>query len=207
MNEIKIAIDLLQLLINNHEDGDSLVRESELKKFCLNNHKFEPSTDQISESVDIINSSVKSKIIIEGWFQSGGFLGMLNTVKESQYVTDYPVTQLSKIIENFNNKINLVDSNLKESEFEELLKFQEKWSTMTLTEKQQIAHETDRLNNIGAHYYNEDNFDDAIKYFKMALKVMPINNDALKNLIICYKYIGEFEKINSITQMLSHLGY
>ncbi len=207
MNEIKIAIDLLQLLINNHEDGDSLVRESELKKFCLNNHKFEPSTDQISESVDMINSSVKSKIIIEGWFQSGGFLGMLSTVKESQYVTDYPVTQLSKIIENFNNKINLVDSNLNESEFEELLKFQEKWSTMTLTEKQQIAHETDRLNNIGAHYYNEDNFDDAIKYFKKALKVMPTNNDALKNLIICYKYIGEFEKINSITQMLSHLGY
>jgi tetratricopeptide (TPR) repeat protein len=207
MNEIKIAIDLLQLLINNHEDGDSLVRESELKNFCLNKHKFEPSTEEISESVDMINSSVKSKIIIEGWFQSGGFLGMLSTVKESQYVTDFPVTQLSKIIENFNNKINLVDSSLDGSEFEELLKFQEKWSTMTLTEKQQIAHETDRLNNIGAHYYNEDNFDDAIKHFKMAIKVMPTNNDALKNLIICYKYIGEFEKINAITQMLSHLGY
>jgi tetratricopeptide (TPR) repeat protein len=207
MNEIKIAINLVQLLINNHEDGDSLVRESELKKFCFNKHKFEPSTVEISESVEMINSSVKSKIILEGWFQSGGFLGMLSTSKESQYVTDYPVSQLSKILENFNDKINLVDSNLQDSEFEELLKFQEKWNTMTMTEKQQIAHETDRLNNIGAHYYNEDNFAEAINYFKMALKVMPTNNDALKNLIICYKYTGEFEKINPITEILSHLGY
>jgi tetratricopeptide (TPR) repeat protein len=207
MNEIKIAIDLLQLLINNHEDGDSLVRESELKNFCLNKHNYEPNTEEISESVDIINSSVKSKIIIEGWYQSGGFLDMLSAVKESQYLTNYAVSQLSEIIENFNNKINLVDSNIEESEFQELLKFQEKWSTMSLAEKQQIARETDRLNNIGAHYYNEDNFDDAIKYFKMAMKVMPTNNDALKNLIICYKYVGELEKINSITNMLTHLGY
>ncbi len=207
MNKIKIAIDLLQLLINNHDDGDSLVREGELKKYCLNKHNYEPKTEEITECVDMINSSEKTKIIIEGWFQNGGFLGMISSVRESKYVTEYPISKLSQIIEIFNNKINNIHTEIEDKEFEELLQFQQKWSMMTIDEKQQIAHETDRINNIGAQYYNQDNFDQAIKNFKMALKIMPTNNDALKNLIICYKYTGEFEKIDPVSKMLSHLGY
>jgi tetratricopeptide (TPR) repeat protein len=102
--------------------------------------------------------------------------------------------------------LNIETNSVQENtEFEELIEFQQKWYSMNMAEKQQIARETDRINNIGADFYNQDNFSEAIKYFEMALEVMPTNDDALKNLIICYKYIGEFDKIPAISRKLAFL--
>ena len=92
-----------------------------------------------------------------------------------------------------------------DNEFEDLIEFQQKWNSLDIVEKQKIARETDRINNIGADFYNQDNFNEAIKYFQMALEVMPTNDNALKNLVICYKYIGEFDKIPAISRKLAFL--
>lgn len=207
MNELQIAIDLLQLLINNYKDGDTLVIESELKNFCLNKYNTKPSTEEISNSIELINSNANSKIITEGWHQSGGFLGMLSTAKESKYSSAHPLFRLNSLLEIFieKNEPSKPKSNI--SEFEELSNFQALWDKMTLSEKQEIARESDRLNNIGAQYYNQDNLEDAIKYFNLAIEIMPTNNDSLKNLVICYKYLGEFQKMEPINRILNHLGY
>jgi len=204
MEKNKIAISLLELLIENHEDGDSLVRESELVTYVSRSLVYNTNTDEISECVNLINSIANNKIIKEGWISSGGggFLSFLSSSKESSYLTDSPVSTLSKIIELLNIETNSVQEN---TEFEELIEFQQKWYSMNMAEKQQIARETDRINNIGADFYNQDNFSEAIKYFEMALEVMPTNDDALKNLIICYKYIGEFDKIPAISRKLAFL--
>jgi tetratricopeptide (TPR) repeat protein len=204
MEKNKIAISLLELLIENHEDGDSLVRESELVTYVSRSLTYNTNTDEISECVNLINSIANNKIIKEGWISSGGggFLSFLSSSKESSYLTDSPVSTLSKIIELLNIETNSVQEN---TEFEELIEFQQKWYSMNMAEKQQIARETDRINNIGADFYNQDNFSEAIKYFEMALEVMPTNDDALKNLIICYKYIGEFDKIPAISRKLAFL--
>jgi tetratricopeptide (TPR) repeat protein len=204
MEKNKIAISLLELLIENHEDGDSLVRESELVTYVSRSLAYNTKTDEISECVNLINSIANNKIIKEGWISSGGggFLSFLSSSKESSYLTDSPVSTLSKIIELLNIETNSVQEN---TEFEELIEFQQKWYSMNMAEKQQIARETDRINNIGADFYNQDNFSEAIKYFEMALEVMPTNDDALKNLIICYKYIGEFDKIPAISRKLAFL--
>lgn len=207
MNELQIAINLLQLFINNYEDGDTLVIESELKNFCLNKYNSKPSTEEISNSIELINSSANSKIITEGWHQSGGFLGMLSTAKESKYTTVHSLNRLNSLLEIFIKKNEPVKPESNISEFEELSKFQERWDKIALSEKQEIARESDRLNNIGANYYNQDNLEDAIKYFNMAIEVMPTNNDSLKNLVICYKYLGEFQKMEPIKRILNHLGY
>ena len=197
--EKKIAISLLELLINKHDDGDSLVRENDLITFVSKTHSYTTNTDEISECVNVINSTANNKVIKEGWIAVGGFL---STSHESSYLTDFPVTTLTKIIELLKIEVN---TNPKDSEFAELIEFQKKWSSLTMVEKQQLAHETDRVNNIGAQFYNEDNFDEAIKHFQMALVIMPSNEDALKNLISCYKYLGEHDKIPTISRKIAFL--
>ena len=50
---------------------------------------------------------------------------------------------------------------------------------MTLSEKMRLAGETDRIFNIGARYWADDNRSVALKYFAEALKVFPINTDVI----------------------------
>jgi len=202
MNYTKLANSLLLLLIQNHDDGDSLVRESNLKNYCIENFSFTPQADEITKCIELINSSVNRRVIKEGWIPVGG---LLSTRHESSYITEFSANDLSKIIEIINSTIEIKKN--QNEELENLIKFQNNWIKLSLLEKQQIAKETDRLNNIGAQYYNEDNYIEAINHFKKALIVMPTNNDALKNLIICYKYIGEIDKIAPISSLLNHLGY
>lgn len=196
----EIAINLLQLLINNHDDGDSLVRESHLIKYSHEKDSYTPDTNEISESVNLINACVNEKVVSEGWIPIGG---LLSTTYESSYLTDYSVSILTKIIEILN--VSVKNDENENSEFEELIKFQQTWNSISMVDKQQIARETDRVNNMGVECYNQDNFADAIKYFKMAVKIMPMNDDALKNLIICYKYTGELDKIPALSRMLAYL--
>ena len=65
---------------------------------------------------------------------------------------------------------------------------------MSMADKMQIAMQTDTINNRGADAYRNGNIEIAIENFKQALKIMPINDDALINLARCYTKIGEYEK-------------
>ena len=72
--------------------------------------------------------------------------------------------------------------------------FVEKFRTMPMQEKMQIAMQTDLFNNQGADAYRNGNIELAIEKFQQALKIMPTNDDALINLCRCYTKIGEYEK-------------
>ena len=84
--------------------------------------------------------------------------------------------------------------------------FIQKWVSETpMNVKMIIAQKSDELNNVGCNYYDQDDYVNAIKYFSKALEVMPSNDDALKNLIVCYKAIGNFKKMQDAQNKLDYL--
>ena len=93
-NTEKIAVELLQLLIENHEDGDSLVRECNLKERLKNNLNLQPTTSDITEVVDFINDTFSNIIIHEGWIGKDAF----SIILETSYKTEYPLSKLNLFI-------------------------------------------------------------------------------------------------------------
>ena len=91
------------------------------------------------------------------------------------------------------------------SEFQKFKEFTDNWRNLSQSEQWQIAGETDKLNNIGANFYREDNIGQAIVFFKKAIEVMPNNDDALKNLKICYNEIGEYDKAREMERRLDYV--
>lgn len=97
-------------------------------------------------------------------------------------------------------------SDSKKSDIDKLQGFILKWIQETPMEaKRLIARKTDELNNIGAEYYNQDDIENAILYFNRALEVMPINDDALKNLVICYRMTNNPLKMLEVQKKLDYL--
>ncbi len=93
------------------------------------------------------------------------------------------------------------------SDFDNFKDFTHRWSTsMPTQEKMQIAMQSDAVNNNGADAYNDDNIEVAISYFEQALKLMPNNDDALKNLRMCYSEIGNHSKANEMQKKLDYLS-
>mgnify|MGYP001641067565 CR=1 FL=1 len=77
----------------------------------------------------------------------------------------------------------------------EFLEFNRRWQAVPLEEKMRIAMQTDSYNNQGVFALRSGDIEQSIMYFQRALQIMPINDDALYNLITCYKKKGEYEKI------------
>ncbi|WP_298265949.1 tetratricopeptide repeat protein [uncultured Lutibacter sp.] len=71
--------------------------------------------------------------------------------------------------------------------------------------KLDLAGETDNLNNIGVDYYESGDINSAILYYNKALEIYPINDDALKNLIVCYRETGNLEKMYEAQEKLEYL--
>ncbi len=93
------------------------------------------------------------------------------------------------------------------SDFDNFKDFTQKWNiSMPMQEKMQIAIQSDAINNQGAQSYREGNFKVAIIYFEQALKLMPNNDDALKNLRLCYSKIGDQAKVNEMEKKLDYLS-
>jgi len=92
------------------------------------------------------------------------------------------------------------------SDFDNFINFIHKWNTsMQLSEKLQIARQSDALNNKGFYAYKDDDIKNAINYFEQALVIMPNNDDALKNLKICYSEIANQMKFNEVEKKLNYL--
>jgi tetratricopeptide (TPR) repeat protein len=97
-------------------------------------------------------------------------------------------------------------TSLNEIDFtEEIKSFLSKFQAQAMSVKTQLASETDRLNNLGVDYYENNDIDNAIKYYNKALEIYPINDDALKNLIVCYREIGNFKKMQEAQNKLDYL--
>ena len=85
---------------------------------------------------------------------------------------------------------------LNNADLEAIKSFHQKWKReLSMNERSDIANKTDKFNDLGCIYYNNDDYENAILYFNKALEVMPINDDALKNLVICYKETNNFKKM------------
>lgn len=93
------------------------------------------------------------------------------------------------------------------SDFDNFKEFTHKWNTnMPMQEKMQIAMQSDMINNKGANAYNQGDIQMAISYFEQALKLMPNNDDALKNLRICYSKTGSYLKVEEMEKKLNYLS-
>ena len=93
------------------------------------------------------------------------------------------------------------------SDFDDFKTFTYKWNTSISTnEKILIASQTDTVNNRGVEAYNNGDIRDAIIYFVQALRIMPNNDDALKNLKLCYTKICNYSKANEMQKKLDYLS-
>lgn len=92
-------------------------------------------------------------------------------------------------------------------DFDVFVKFIQDWKIELPREiKYAIAKRTDELNNIGVDYYEEGDIENAINYYNQALSVMPINDDALKNLKICYTETNNIGKLLEVRKKLDYLN-
>lgn len=71
--------------------------------------------------------------------------------------------------------------------------------------KQAIAAETDRINDLGVDAYESNDVQRAITHYVEALNVFPLNDDALKNLIVCYRLVGNYNKMKDAELRLACL--
>jgi tetratricopeptide (TPR) repeat protein len=88
---------------------------------------------------------------------------------------------------------------------EEIKAFLNKFIPQPKHIKIDLAQQTDDLNNLGVDCYEENDIENAIIYYNKALEIYPINDDALKNLIVCYKETGNFEKMYEAQEKLEYL--
>lgn len=93
----------------------------------------------------------------------------------------------------------------KENGLEEMQAFFNKFRSLPRDIKMTIAQSTDTLNNIGVHYFHEDDIENAINYYNKALEVFPLNDDALKNLVVCYRVTNKYKKMQKAQIKLDYL--
>ncbi|MEK6495252.1 tetratricopeptide repeat protein [Myroides odoratimimus] len=87
------------------------------------------------------------------------------------------------------------ESNKVDNEIIALLSFKQKWNTqVSMEQKMSIAMQSDLYNNQGCDSYNNGNVNQAITYFEQALEILPINDDALINIIRGYNKAGNYLK-------------
>lgn len=92
-------------------------------------------------------------------------------------------------------------------EMYELRNFKKKWENeVPIQQKMMIALQSDQLNNMGCNEIDNENYTSAINYFNQALQIMPINDDALKNLRLCYRRLGNAEKVAEMERKLSFVN-
>jgi len=123
-------------------------------------------------------------------------------IKVTLHMHDRNIDIVYEKAENKTQSIKL-DNYSKNDSFENFI---ERFRTMTMSEKMQIAMQTDLISNQGADAYNSGNTELAIEKFQQALKIMPINEDALLNLCRSYTRIGEYEKSIEPLKKLNYLN-
>lgn len=89
--------------------------------------------------------------------------------------------------------------------YEEIRSFLNKFMTQPMSAKAALAQKTDELNNTGVSFYERDDIETAIAYYNKALEIFPINDDALKNLVVCYRETGNYRKMQEAQEKLDYL--
>lgn len=93
-----------------------------------------------------------------------------------------------------------------EAGIKEIQNFVQRWrQEFPMNVKMAIADKTDELNSIGVKYYNQNDLANAIEYFNKAIEVLPFNDDALKNLVLCYKRTNNSIKMVEAQKKLEYI--
>lgn len=80
-----------------------------------------------------------------------------------------------------------------------------RFSMMSMSEKMQLASETDRIFNRGVPYWRDDDREAAMKFFAEALKVFPINTDVIGLYGDYYEY-SDYEQSMKFYELAISLG-
>jgi tetratricopeptide (TPR) repeat protein len=105
-----------------------------------------------------------------------------------------------KALQQFNSAPSISD------DFERFKLFVVEWNnTISMDKKMDIAFKSDGLNNIAASFYEDGDIEKAIKFFEQALLIMPNNDDALKNLQLCYSETNNNIQLQEVNKKLKHL--
>lgn len=91
------------------------------------------------------------------------------------------------------------------SGLEEMQAFLNKFKSLPMNIKMTIVQKTDELNNAACNYYEQGDYGNAINYYTKALEIFPINDDALKNLVVCYKATNNIKKMQEAQSKLDSL--
>jgi tetratricopeptide (TPR) repeat protein len=84
--------------------------------------------------------------------------------------------------------------------------FIKNWNTkLAWKEQMSIAVHSDNLVNQGVDTFDKGDIMGAIQFYEKALEIMPNNDDALKNLKICYSKIGKYDKASNMNEKLRYL--
>lgn len=84
--------------------------------------------------------------------------------------------------------------------------FVQAWLKLTpLNTRIRLARDADKVNNRGFECYNNGDINGAIQHFTDALNILPMNDDAIRNLIICYEDRMEDNKVEIYKQKLNYL--
>ena len=93
-------------------------------------------------------------------------------------------------------------------DFDSFKTFIKKWnSSMSTKEKMSTAVHSDNYVNQGVDTYEKGDILGAIRFYEQALEIMPNNDDALKNLRICYSKIGRHDKASDMDEKLNYLEF
>jgi tetratricopeptide (TPR) repeat protein len=160
------------------------------------------------KQMKIIQQSVE-KIILRGY----GHDMMGSSYADYGLTIHYNDGQVSKCILHMHDRnvdIEYLQSIDDESSSEvlvsnQLLEYLHTFRMLPIDVKKAIAAETDRINNLGVDSFESNDIQGAISYYNKALSTFPLNDDALKNLIVCYRLVGDYSKMKDAEQRLACL--
>lgn len=154
-----------------------------------------------------INFQDNSKVILKGY----GVDSMGSSFADYGLTIVYTNKTIEKCILHMHDRkidIHYLESNRKstnENGIKEIELFLNQFKSLSRETKIELATKTDELNNLGVDYYEGGDLHKAILLYNKALEIYPINDDALKNLIICYKESNQLNKMIDAQIKLEYL--
>jgi len=137
-----------------------------------------------------------------GWVDfSGDDYGLSIFIKNNQ--VDKCILHMHE--RNVNIEYLKAGNEIEENDIEKIQTFINKFKHLSITEKMVILQNADELNNRACKFLQSNELDNAIKYYDKALSVFPINDDALKNIILCYEKIRDFDKSENYKKILNYV--
>jgi tetratricopeptide (TPR) repeat protein len=148
-----------------------------------------------------------SKVMLKGY----GVDSMGSSFADYGLTIEYANETIKKcILHMYDRKIDIhyLESNknsINENGIKEIELFLNQFKSLSRENKIDLATKTDDLNNRGVDYYEGGDLHKAILFYNKALEIYPINDDALKNLIICYKESYQLNKMRDAQIKLEYL--